>query len=276
LAPRHKLGLALSNPVLLAAGMIGYGNAQAPGLQLERLGGFVTAPVTRRAWRGHPPRLVELPAGLVWQRGPWNPGSRRVIRDHAAFWRHSPVPVIVHVAGHDPYQVAAVAGDLEPLAGVAGLELDVPAVVGDEHGREAQELAAALVWATREAADLPLLVRLPLEVPDRVVQAVLEAGADALVVAQLPAGLHVDLATGERILGSVHGLAVAAQVARRLDELAGWVGVPLVACGGIHSLQDALAYLALGATAIQVDTAVWVDPGLPARVAAALGSDGGG
>jgi dihydroorotate dehydrogenase (NAD+) catalytic subunit len=252
--------------------MIGYGDAQAPGLALERLGGFVTAPVTRRAWRGQPPRLAELTAGLVWQRGLWNPGSRRVIRDHAAFWRHSPVPVIVHVAGDDPQQVAAVAEDLEPLAGVVGLELDAPAAAGDASLSDLKELAAALVWAVREAADLPLLVRLPLDAPERVVWAVLEAGADALVVAQPPPGLHVDLASGRRTSGSIHGPAVAAQVARRLAELQGWVGVPLVACGGVHSVQDALAFLALGAAAVQVDTAVWVDPELPAQIAAALGS----
>ena len=49
LAPQHKLGLTLTNPILLACGVIGYGDALAPGLDLSRLGGFVTAPVDATA-----------------------------------------------------------------------------------------------------------------------------------------------------------------------------------------------------------------------------------
>ena len=69
LAPRHKMGLTLANPVMLAAGVAGYGDAVLPGLTLGRLGGIVTAPVTRRAWRGDLPQVVETTGGLLWQRG---------------------------------------------------------------------------------------------------------------------------------------------------------------------------------------------------------------
>jgi dihydroorotate dehydrogenase (NAD+) catalytic subunit len=68
----------------------------------------------------------------------------------------------------------------------------------------------------------------------------------------------------------MHGPALTPLIAARLAELAGWVGVPLVACGGVHSLEDVLSYLAVGAKAVQIDTAVWVDPALPGRIAAAL------
>jgi dihydroorotate dehydrogenase (NAD+) catalytic subunit len=269
LAPRHKVGLALANPILLACGVAGYGDALAPGLDLSRLGGFVTAPVTRRPVRGQPPRVIEGADSVLWQRGLWNPGIRIVLRDYAGMWRRSPAPVIVHIGGDEPADLAAVADSLEKTPGVAGLEIDPYAMYLDSIGAIADH-AAELVRAVRAEADLPLLARLPLYLADEAVESVLEAGADALVVAQPPDGLCLDPATLITTRGEMYSPALQPQVAAWLAELASWVGVPLVACGGVHSLEDALTYLAVGAKAVQIDTAAWVDPGLPGRIAAAL------
>ena len=269
LAPQHKLGLTLTNPILLACGVIGYGDAFAPGLDLARLGGFVTAPVTRRPVHGQPPQVIEGPGGLLWQRGRWNPGIRNVLRDHAALWRRSPALVIVHIAGDEPDELAAIAEALEQTPGVAGLEIDLFTMQLDSIFDMA-DTAAEQVKAVRRAADLPLLARLPLGLIDEAIEPVLDAGVDALVLAQPPAGLRLDPNTSVTVRGGMHGPALTPQIAARLAELAGWVGVPLVACGGVHSLEDALTYLSVGAKAVQIDTAVWVDPGLPGRIAAAL------
>jgi dihydroorotate dehydrogenase (NAD+) catalytic subunit len=270
LAPRHKLGLTLTNPVMLAAGVIGYGDSTLPGLALGRLGGFVTAPVTRRPWRGDIPQVAEITGGLLWRRGLWNPGVRVVVRDYGALWRRSRAPVIVHLAGDDPDELAAIAATLESTPGVAGLELDLLAPYQDEAG--ALEEAAEQVMAVRNAADLPILARIPLSASDEALQTLAELGAvDALVLAQPPEGLRYDAARGAAMTGQLHGRALAPLVAARIASLADWVGMPLVACGGIHTLDDALACLAVGAAAVQIDTAVWVDPLLPERIVQALG-----
>ncbi len=269
LAPRHKLGLTLTSPILLASGVIGYGDAFAPGLDVSRLGCFVTAPVTRRPARGQPPLVIEVPSGLLWRRGRWNPGLRNVLRDYAALWRRSSAPVIVHIDGDQPEDVAAIAGALEQTPGVAGLEIDLFASDLDQVTGMADH-AADLVEAVRAAADLPLLARLPLALADEAIESVVEAGVDALVLAQPPSGLVLDPITATTVRGGLHGPSLVPQIAARLADLAGWVGVPLVACGGVHSLEDALTYLAVGAAAVQIDTAVWVDPGLPVRIATAL------
>lgn len=261
LAPQHKVGLSLANPVMLASAVAGYGDIQAPGLDLAALGGLVTAPVTRRPARRNVPQIQELPGGLFWQRGDWNPGLRIVLRDFAPLWRRLALPIIVHLAADDPGEIAALAGGLEGVRSVAGLELDAP----DDDPR----LATDLVWAARQAADLPILVRVPLTAGDDLVKALLETPVDALVVAP-PAGARIDPASGHLVYGSVHGAALAPLVTARIAALAGWVEAPLVACGGIHNLDDALAQLAAGARAVQIDTAVWVDPSLPGRIVAAL------
>lgn len=269
LAPRHKVGLTLANPVLLAAGVVGYGDAVLPGLALGRLGGFVTAPVTRRPWREALPQVAETTGGLLWQRGLWNPGVRVVVRDYGPLWRRSRAPVIVHLAGDDPDELAAVAATLEQTPGVAGLELDLLTPYQDEAG--GLEEAAEQALAVRSAADLPILARVPLSTSDEAVQALVERELiDALVLAQPPQGLRYRAADGLAATGQLHGRALAPLLAARIAELAGWAGLPLVACGGIHSLEDALACLAVGAAAVQIDTALWVDPLLPERIVEAL------
>ena len=47
--------------------------------------------------------------------------------------------------------------------------------------------------------------------------------------------------------------------------------LPVVAAGGIWAVEQARAMLAAGAVAVQVDGAVWRDPGLLARLARELG-----
>ena len=179
----------------------------APGLDLSRLGGFVTAPVTRRPVHGQPPQVIEGPGGLLWQRGRWNPGIRNVLRDHAALWRRSPAPVIVHIAGDEPDELAAVAEALEKTPGVAGLEIDLFTMQLDSIFDMA-DTAAELVKAVRRAADLPLLARLPLSLIDEAIEPVLEAGVDALVLAQPPAGLRLDPGTSVTVRGGMHGPAL--------------------------------------------------------------------
>jgi dihydroorotate dehydrogenase (NAD+) catalytic subunit len=270
LAPRHKLGLTLANPVLLAAGVAGYGDATLPGLALGRLGGWVTAPVTRRPWRGDLPQVAETTGGLLWRRGLWNPGVRVVLRDYGALWRRSRAPVIVHLAGEDSDELAAVAASLESTPGVAGLELDLLSPFLDEAGD--LEEAAEQVLAVRAAADLPILARIPLSTSDEAVQTLVDLGTiDALVLAQPPAGLRYNAAAGASFVGQLHGRTLTPLLAARLADLAGWTGLPLVACGGIHTLDDALACLAVGAAALQIGTAVWIDPRLPERIIEALG-----
>ncbi|RPJ55510.1 MAG: hypothetical protein EHM12_12080, partial [Dehalococcoidia bacterium] len=75
LAPNHKIGLSLANPVMIASGCCGYGSAYRPLLDLSAFGAIVTNPITLRSQRGaSQPRLVETLAGLILNTGDQNPG----------------------------------------------------------------------------------------------------------------------------------------------------------------------------------------------------------
>jgi dihydroorotate dehydrogenase (NAD+) catalytic subunit len=51
------------------------------------------------------------------------------------------------------------------------------------------------------------------------------------------------------------------------------VDIPVVAIGGVTELADVLDYLAVGAVAVQVGTAIFADPTLPVRLVDQLASE---
>ena len=51
------------------------------------------------------------------------------------------------------------------------------------------------------------------------------------------------------------------------------VDIPVVAIGGVSELADALDFLAVGAVAVQVGTALFADPTLPIRIVDGLAAE---
>ena len=49
--------------------------------------------------------------------------------------------------------------------------------------------------------------------------------------------------------------------------------IPVVAIGGVTELDDVLDFLAVGAVAVQVGTAIFADPTLPVRLVDELAAD---
>lgn len=280
LAPNHKSGLALANPVMPAAGCFGFGAEYARLVKLETLGAIVVGPVTTGPRRGaNPPRTVAIPGGLLLHTGLANPGIAAVVRRYRRVWARSPVPVILHVAGTSAQETASCCRRLSSIEEVAAIEIGLA---------DSIELHAAcdIIEAARITVSQPMIVRLPLTTAESLCEAAVEAGADALTVAAPPRGTALlstanepdndspQLAQGRSskqfITGRLYGrftLPLAIRALRRVAEL---VSVPLIGCGGIHRIEDGHAFLQAGAIAIQIGGALWRDPGCVARIARGL------
>jgi dihydroorotate dehydrogenase (NAD+) catalytic subunit len=268
LAPDHKFGLPIENPVMVAGGMIGYGEAVPAGAHLERLGAAVIGPFMNNSRRGtDPPRLAETNSGFVLNSGLQNRGVKAARRRFGKLWPKLGCPVIAQVADSVPRMAGRVAQQLTSAQGLSGLELLLPQHATPDVVRE-------LIRQAIYNSDLPVLVKLPLEGAATLAPVAVEAGASALVIAQPPPGsgfarnANVHLAP---INGTVFGpltfplMLTVFDVVRNLD-----LPCALIACGGIHTLQQARQALAAGADAIQIDSAFWVEPALPARLALGL------
>ena len=270
-------GLVLENPILVASGTFGYGVEYGEVVDVERLGAICCKGTTLRPRAGNPPpRVTETPAGMLNSIGLQNPGVDAVIEKYAAIWASWRVPVIVNVAGESIDDYVGVVRKLEGVPGVAGVELNISCPNVGKGGLQFaidRDAAAAVTRAVRAATDLPLIVKLSPNVADvrPIARAIADAGADALSAVNTLSGMALRPDRSGPLLGNVYGglsgPAIKPVALRIVYEVAQVVDIPIVAIGGIASLDDVLDYLAAGAVAVQVGTALFADPVLPVRLA---------
>jgi dihydroorotate dehydrogenase (NAD+) catalytic subunit len=280
LAPHNPRELVLRNPVLAASGTFGYGVEYAGLIDIQALGAIVSKGVTRRQRRGAPmPRIAETPAGMLNAIGLQNPGIRAVLDKYPPIWSRWQAPVIVNLAGDTVGEFAEMAAMLDETTGVAGIELNVScpnvAAGGMFFGCD-PGLAAEVTAAVRAATTLPVIVKLTPNVTDivAIARAVADAGADALSLINTPLGMAIDVRRRRPVLGNLtgglSGPAVKPVAVRMVYQVAAAVDLPIIGLGGIASLNDALEFFLAGASAVQVGTATFADPGTMPRLIADL------
>lgn len=260
-------------PVMVASGCGGTGRELAAYADLDGLD-FVTRSITLdpRAG-GRAPRIAETPSGLVNAIGLQNPGLEHFLATELPWLVRSGAHVFVSIAGASIGEYADLARRLSRAPGLAGIEINLGAP--DQVGMSLFEVrepyhAASVVAAVRRefAPDLPVLAKLR---PDltRVVEGargVLDAGASAVVV-----GNAVPAAMPDGRPGGLSGPAISAISLRCVAEvLSALSGASVIGAGGIGGPDDARRFLDLGASAVQVGTALLHDPTTVARLRAAL------
>ena len=264
LAPDHKLGLPVACPVMLAAGTIGYGESRHRELTLDRFGAVVIGPFTNRSRAGsQPPRMAETLGGFVRHVDLQNRGVSAALRMFGRLWPRLGCPVIAQIGDREKEEAASTARRLSGVEGIDGFELVC--------SLEASELEVGRLLETLLVeSDLPVLAKLPLPRAAELAAALVAGGAAGIVVGSPPVGaaLHGDGGTvaGETFGPGVYPMMLAALLEVKGLDLAG----SLIACGGIHTREQARHCLAAGADALQLDSLAWVEPGAAVAVAAAF------
>ena len=270
LAPRHAKGLALSNPVMIASGIAGYGLEYADIADIQKLGAIVCKGTTLRPRRGNvQPRLVETTGGVLNSVGLENIGIDALVREKAPVWAGWQVPVIVNIAGETIDEYVTVSRKLEGVPGVSGIELNIScpniSAGGMEFGVDSK-LAAQVTSAVKAVASLPVVVKLSPNVTDikEIALAVEEAGADAISVINTLKGMAIDINRRKPCLGNtaggVSGPVIKPVAVYMVFETAEVVHIPVIGCGGIACAEDALEFIMAGASAVQIGTACLTSP----------------
>ncbi len=270
-------GLVLPNPIMVASGTFGYGIEYGDVVDVNRLGGICCKGTTLRARIGNPPpRVTETPGGMLNSIGLQNPGVDAVIEKYSRTWATWRAPVLVNVAGESVRDYVEVARRLDGVPGVAGIELNISCPnVGAGGLQFAIDAGAAgqVTAAVRRVTDLPLLVKLSPNVADirPIARAIADAGADALTAINTLSGIALSPRRDRPLLGNIYGglsgPAVKPVALRIVYEAVQAVTIPVVAIGGVTDINDVLDFLAVGAVAVQVGTAIFADPTVPIRLA---------
>ena len=275
LLPGHKRGLLLSNPVMTASGTFGNGIEYQKVLDIQRLGAVVSKAITVRPRRGNvQPRIAETPAGMINSIGLQNIGIDAIIRDVAPIWGTWRVPVIANIAGESIAEYVELAGRLDGVSGVSGIEINIscPNVEsGLEFGID-PGAASNVTAAVRRRTELPLIVKLTPSAGDIVAMAsaIADSGADALTLINTFPAMRIDIHTRRPALGwgsgGLSGPALRPIAVRMVYRVACAVEIPIIGCGGIATGEDAVEMMMAGASAVQVGTATFLNPSAPLEV----------
>jgi dihydroorotate dehydrogenase (NAD+) catalytic subunit len=276
LAPKHKKGLMLANPVMTASGTFGWGTEYQHPFDIEKLGAIVCKGTTLKPREGNPqPRIAETPCGVLNSIGLQNIGVEAVLKEKAPVWAGWSVPVIVNILGETVEEYAELAGKLDGVAGISGLEVNIgcPNIEagGVEFGTRPGP-AAEVTAAVKRATSLPVIVKLTPNTGDiaEVAKAVESAGADAVSLINTLRGMVIDIAKRKPLLGNIYGglsgPAIRPIALHMVYSVAGAVSIPVVGMGGITTSSDALEFIMAGASAVEVGTANFTNPNAPLEI----------
>jgi len=264
-------GLKLQNPVMTASGTFGYAREFDHYIDLNRLGGIIVKGLSLKPSKGNPPpRIVETDCGMLNAIGLENVGIDSFIRDKLPFLETLCPPTITNIYGKTVEEYVQLAERIDSLDAVKGVEVNISCPNVKEGGvafGSDPKIAHEVVKAVREKTTKLLMVKLSPNVTDIALMARVaeDAGADALSLINTITGMAVDLSTRRsklaNITGGLSGPAIKPVALRMVWQAAQAVEIPIVGVGGIMNATDALEFMMVGATAVQVGTANFVNPG---------------
>ncbi len=258
LAPGHKIGLIVENPVLLSPVAAGFGD-RLPRLEGGTPGAIVAGPMSVSGQGYGRSGLVEVEGGVLALTAGFSRSARRAVERYGSAWERCGCPVVAQLVDTTPADFAKAAQRVAGAPAVAGIEWAVP---GD---LKAAALAEGLRAAQR-VMDLPLWVKLPWGRVRELAEGACTAGAVALVIAQPPPGSVVGSAPpgdGDLVTGALYGPLLLPLVLQEVAAVAKMrLPCALVVSGGIFTPAQVAQALAAGAQAVQLDAVLWSEPGI--------------
>lgn len=273
--------LELPNPVLTASGCAAAGRELDQFFDVAALGAVVTKSVMLAPRSGRPtPRMAETPSGMLNSIGLQGPGIDAFL-EHDLPWLHDKgARAVVSIAGGDVEEFAELARRLRsaPAGSVAAIEVNISCPNVANRGLVfACDPGAAgdVVGAVRRhaAPSVPVLAKLSPDVTDivTIARSCVGSGADGLSMINTVLGMAIDPDTMRPALagitGGLSGPAIRPVAVRCVWQVhSAMPDVPILGMGGVRTGLDALELILAGASAVSVGTAVFGDPGAPARV----------
>jgi len=260
----------LKNPVVVSSGTFGFGEEFEGFFDLSRLGAIIPKGISLKPMAGNPPpRIFETEGGILNSIGLQNPGFREFIKNKLPYYKNLKTHLIINFFGNTQKEYVELARRFDDVAGLSGLEMNIscPNVKrgGIVFGTDPQ-MAYRLVQAVRKATALPLIVKLSPNVTDIALMAesVEEGGADAVSLVNTFRAMAVNIHTKKpelgNTIGGLSGPAIKPIALRMVWEVGQAVNIPIIGMGGIMNAKDAIEFILVGASAVQIGTANLINP----------------
>ena len=262
--------MILKNPVVVSSGTFGFGEEFEDFFDLNRLGAIIPKGISLKPMRGNPPpRIFETEGGIINSIGLQNPGFREFIKNRLPYYKKLKTHVVINFFGNTQKEYVELARRFDDVAGISGLEMNIscPNIkrCGIVFGTDPR-MAYRLVQAVRKSTALTLIVKLSPNVTDIALMAksVEEGGADAVSLVNTFRAMAVNIHTKKpelgNTIGGLSGPAIKPIALRMVWEVGQAVNIPIIGMGGIMDAKDAIEFILVGASAIQIGTANLVNP----------------
>jgi len=262
--------ITLKNPVVVSSGTFGFGEEFEDFFDLSHLGAIVSKGISLRPMAGNlPPRIFETEGGVINSIGLQNPGFREFIKNKLPYYKKLKTHLIINFFGNTQKEYAELARRFDDVAGISGLEMNIscPNVkrCGIIFGTD-PKMAYRLVQAVRKSTALTLIVKLSPNVTDIALMAksAEEGGADAVSLVNTFRALAVNIHTKKpelgNVIGGLSGPAIKPIALRMVWEVSQAVKIPIIGMGGIMNAKDAIEFMLVGASAVQIGTANLINP----------------
>ena len=272
-----KIGkLKLKNPVLLASGTVGYGNEISELTDLSRIGGIVTKSVSLKPRKGNPPqRIVETPSGMLNAIGLANVGVEVFIKEKIPFLKKLNTTVICNIAASSVEEYVECVKILNEEETISAFEINVSCPNVKEGGLIfGNDISSVgrITEQVRKETEKPIIIKLSPNVPkiSDFAAVVKKEGGDAVSAINTLVGTSFDIYSRKpkikNVTGGLSGPAIKPIALAKVLEIKRSVDIPIVGIGGIMNWKDAVEFMIVGASAIQIGTANFINPNVSNEV----------
>ncbi|MFZ5946514.1 MAG: dihydroorotate dehydrogenase [Stygiobacter sp.] len=262
--------LKLKNPILLASGTVGYGNEISEFTDLSKIGAIVTKSISLKPRKGNPPqRIVETPLGMLNAIGLANVGLEAFVKEKIPFLEKLNATIICNIAASTLDEYVECVKILENEKSIKAFEINVSCPNVKDGGLifgNDINWVGKITEQVRKSTSKPIIIKLSPNVPSISDFAAVakKEGADAVSAINTLVGTSFDIYTRKpkikNITGGLSGPAIKPIALAKVLEIKRNVDIPIIGVGGIMNWKDVVEFMIVGATAIQIGTANFINP----------------
>ncbi len=268
-----KIGQTILNsPIIGASGCSGWGPELMEYNKHETIGGFVTKSVTLNEKIGNDsPRIKEVSSGLLNSIGLENGGLNYFIENKLPLLKDIDCAKFINLAPFTNEEISIMINKLEKETGIDGYEINISCPNVHKGGFNINSNVSEsinLIKGIRKLTKRTLMLKLsPAFNESFEIASIAEnEGFDGITFTNTYLGTAVNINTGKFIfknkVAGLSGPAIKPISLWNVYKMANTVKIPIIGVGGIRTIEDVIEFMLIGASAVQIGTALLVEPAI--------------